>query len=242
MTEPIFVVVNQKFPVKRQEEIAREFLDTTSFSGENIETVLNFRKFTGFTADQFSQTRLVFANFLVPILNDDHDVYTKQSGGFDYYGFVEYLDNFAGFVFCLDGDEFNYFAKGMKEEPGISGEVYTFLKNSMLYRHQAYRHFEAMISSSIEKYLMLEGGSLSKVGSAPFGFCIKNGIKIPLQEEIDVAARILDLHNDGFSLRKIVENLEANNIKTKRSKKWYPKTVSDIINSDDLKTYFSSLN
>jgi len=68
-------------------------------------------------------------------------------------------------------------------------------------------------------------------GDIPYGFdLISEGLLVENESEQRVIRLIHDLNQQGYSLRKICEELESAGHKTKRGKsKWHPQTVAGIL-------------
>lgn len=59
----------------------------------------------------------------------------------------------------------------------------------------------------------------------PYGYRLRNGIRVEDPEEQAVLDLIRGLHAEGWSLRRIVDALEERRIPTKRGRVWHPATV-----------------
>ena len=68
-------------------------------------------------------------------------------------------------------------------------------------------------------------------GRIPYGFKLaKNGVDlIPVPKEAKVIARMKNLKAEGFTFVKISQILNAEKIKTKNGKKWFPATIRNTL-------------
>ena len=66
-------------------------------------------------------------------------------------------------------------------------------------------------------------------GGVRYGFATKGKQLIPDQAERDVAHRIHRLHRAGLSIRKIADQLNAEQVPAKRGGTWHPTTVARVL-------------
>jgi site-specific DNA recombinase len=72
--------------------------------------------------------------------------------------------------------------------------------------------------------------STGKVYSrVPYGYQRIGDALVPLEAEQAVVRRIRFLHANGYSLRRIASQLNADGVPTKQGRSWAPQTVSDVL-------------
>lgn len=72
-----------------------------------------------------------------------------------------------------------------------------------------------------------------RLGAAPYGFRINDkGDHVPVPKELKVVKRIFALRKKDHSYAAIADQLNKDNVPTKRGKAWYPSTVRYIVTSD----------
>lgn len=69
-------------------------------------------------------------------------------------------------------------------------------------------------------------------GTTPFGFEREGEKLIENQDELEMIERIKTWKREGWSLRKIAEELNDNNVPTKKGGKWYASTVKYILENN----------
>ena len=65
----------------------------------------------------------------------------------------------------------------------------------------------------------------------PYGFERDGDRLVPLPVEQEVIGRIRQRKADGWSLRRIAEELNADNVPTKRGSQWFAQTVKDVLDN-----------
>ena len=66
-------------------------------------------------------------------------------------------------------------------------------------------------------------------GGVRYGFTTAHKQLVPDQAEREVAHRIHRLHRDGLSIRKITDQLNAEQVPAKRGGAWHPTTVARVL-------------
>jgi DNA invertase Pin-like site-specific DNA recombinase len=66
-------------------------------------------------------------------------------------------------------------------------------------------------------------------GGVRYGFTTKGKQLIPDQAERDIARRIRRLHRGGLSIRRIADQLNAEQVPAKRGGTWHPTTVARVL-------------
>lgn len=82
---------------------------------------------------------------------------------------------------------------------------------------------------------MSKDGTLKKKPSYGFRFVAKKQDFEPIEEEIKVIERILEMHKEGFSLCKIAKTLNAEGIPARKAKEWYHQVIGHIIRDWETK-------
>jgi DNA invertase Pin-like site-specific DNA recombinase len=67
------------------------------------------------------------------------------------------------------------------------------------------------------------------VGSPALGFQMIDKSLEKIESELETIARIEKLKKDGFKLQQIADQLNLQNIPTKRGGKWYPTTIKNVL-------------
>jgi DNA invertase Pin-like site-specific DNA recombinase len=66
-------------------------------------------------------------------------------------------------------------------------------------------------------------------GGVPYGFTTERKQLVPDQAEREVARRIRRLHRGGLSIRRITDQLNAEQVPAKRGGPWHPTTVARVL-------------
>jgi DNA invertase Pin-like site-specific DNA recombinase len=72
-----------------------------------------------------------------------------------------------------------------------------------------------------------QGGYVA--GSPRFGMKAHDKALVVHEEEAGVIARIMAMRDQGLSLRAIAEQLEADDVRTKRGARWHPTTIARLL-------------
>lgn len=74
-----------------------------------------------------------------------------------------------------------------------------------------------------------------RVGEVPLGYeADADGLLLPIEEEQQVIATILDLREQGFGYLRIAKQLNREGVPAKKGGKWYPKTVRGVLQRQEV--------
>jgi len=79
----------------------------------------------------------------------------------------------------------------------------------------------------MEQKAKINGGVLGF--NIPYGYDYKDGLLIENKDESKIVKKIFSNYLDGFSMSKIADDLNQNNIPTKQNKTWASQTISRIL-------------
>ncbi len=65
----------------------------------------------------------------------------------------------------------------------------------------------------------------------PFGYCLENGLLVPVEKELETVVRIYDDYLKGNSLAHMAEDLNRDGIRTKRGTRWSKDSLSTILHN-----------
>ncbi|MEN3011033.1 MAG: recombinase family protein [Candidatus Bipolaricaulaceae bacterium] len=94
----------------------------------------------------------------------------------------------------------------------------------------AFAEFEReLIKERTKSALALKRAHLEAYSPTPYGFRRDGNRLIPVEEELNVIRRILDLKERGHSLGEIARTLEREGVRTKKGGRWSHETVRKIV-------------